>query len=329
MANISGIKRNGARKCGFVPVVRPYTKHLPFAIICISRPSCRALVVCILCLATAVLSQAQSTHTTNQPNALQGDGMAVQAMESFLTAAGGRQNLQQFSDFTGQGTITYFSSSKPTHGFVTVRGRRDQRLVLLAKLEDGREIKWMVNRGTGKFQGAGGRVSATQPAVAMSLGALMFSGGRVVNMGQQGATFTSAGTELVGQTSALKIGVLLHREVGDYVAFHYIEQATGHLVKIAERAHLGRRVPLTAASSIHTSASSNSARSNAKTIPAVSDTDKSPAYLREFTYGDYRQVGSVQMPFSISESLNGQLLWQMQLTSIQPAAGMHDSDLSF
>jgi len=52
-------------------------------------------------------------------------------------------------------------------------------------------------------------------------------------------------------------------------------------------------------------------------------------YVQVVTYGDYRAVGTVMLPFSYQQTLNGQMQWTLQLASIQLAPAVDASYFAF
>lgn len=52
-------------------------------------------------------------------------------------------------------------------------------------------------------------------------------------------------------------------------------------------------------------------------------------YLRVITYGDYRAVNGLEIPFQYRETLNGQVLWTLQLSDVQLNQGLSQSDFHF
>lgn len=55
----------------------------------------------------------------------------------------------------------------------------------------------------------------------------------------------------------------------------------------------------------------------------------SERYLCVITYGDYQAVNGMQIPFLYQESLNGQLLWTLQLNQVQLNQGLSQSEFQF
>jgi hypothetical protein len=52
-------------------------------------------------------------------------------------------------------------------------------------------------------------------------------------------------------------------------------------------------------------------------------------YLRVMTYGDYRAVRGMLVPYNYEETLNGQALWTLQLQQMHLDNGISDSDFHF
>jgi hypothetical protein len=52
-------------------------------------------------------------------------------------------------------------------------------------------------------------------------------------------------------------------------------------------------------------------------------------YVQAITYGDYRQVDGIVLPFAYTQTLNGQRQWDLQLTSVQLGPQVDDTYFSF
>jgi hypothetical protein len=66
-------------------------------------------------------------------------------------------------------------------------------------------------------------------------------------------------------------------------------------------------------------------------IIAIQDTiypnnNAAEMFVHKVVYGDYRQVAGILAPFSIKEEISGQLVWALQIESLEPVATLTDSD---
>ncbi len=52
-------------------------------------------------------------------------------------------------------------------------------------------------------------------------------------------------------------------------------------------------------------------------------------YMRVITYGDYRMVNGVQIPFRFRESVNGRRIWTLQLSQVQFNGGTSEENFRF
>lgn len=67
-----------------------------------------------------------------------------------------------------------------------------------------------------------------------------------------------------------------------------------------------------------------------KSAAFVADSSSDPSrYLQVISYGDYQVSGRLTLPYLYSEQLNGQLLWTLQLNSIQLQNSLADSVFTF
>ena len=62
---------------------------------------------------------------------------------------------------------------------------------------------------------------------------------------------------------------------------------------------------------------------------AAGSTSESTRYLRVISYGDYQTTGGMVLPYLYSERFNGQLLWTLQLNSVELHPGLTDSEFTF
>lgn len=67
-----------------------------------------------------------------------------------------------------------------------------------------------------------------------------------------------------------------------------------------------------------------------KTVNAVIGSMESPAQLlRAISYDDYRVADGIKVPYQYRQTLNGQLLWTLQLNEIQLHIGLANSSFQF
>lgn len=102
---------------------------------------CLSSLWIVLLFASAIQAQEQPTSPTPVR-----DPQAISVLTRCLAAAGGSQAIAAIQDFTGTGTITYFSGDQNDSGSVTVRGRGLIQFRVDATLADGVH-SWIVSNG--------------------------------------------------------------------------------------------------------------------------------------------------------------------------------------
>lgn len=67
-----------------------------------------------------------------------------------------------------------------------------------------------------------------------------------------------------------------------------------------------------------------------KTAVWISENNSGPKTLLEITsFGDYRNVGGIMIPFAFQQTINGQKLWSLQLTDVRRDSGVDQSLFQF
>lgn len=67
-----------------------------------------------------------------------------------------------------------------------------------------------------------------------------------------------------------------------------------------------------------------------KSAGAIVGLDVTPArYLQVITYGDYRAVNGMQIPFQYQETIDGQLVWTLQLNQVSLNQGVSQTEFHF
>jgi hypothetical protein len=202
----------------------------------------------------------------------------------------------------GTGTITY-GSQDPTGYSASLSNLGADRFRLDVQTKKGLESVRIDGRG-GKVQSTDGKISLIPSDVA-SLAIFPFELPRVRNLHGGLATLHDRGLVLIG-------GVQLHRITYESQTldlplkgrtqptssiYMYFDPATHLLIKTASLVHLPQSRPV--------------------------------GFLSVVTYGDYRKVDGVLIPFRYSETVEGELCRTLQLSDVQLNPGLDSTYFDF
>ncbi len=250
--------------------------------------------------ASSSSSQATTMPTTKPP---QRDPQALGVLNQVLATSGGVTAFTAIQDFTASGTVTYFWAGEEVKGSVNLRGRGTDQFRIDASLPHGIR-SWAVSNGTGSIKEMDGTSQPISYYNATNLGSLTFPYFAIMAALQDSTTSVAdLGLMQVDgrqvrqihtrrQLDALNDTQAIFSELAtrDY----FIDPTTYQLLKVEDMAH-----------------------------PAQSLTEN---YQHEISFSDYRLVGGVLVPFTISETIAGQQTWTIQLNQISFNTGLTDSD---
>lgn len=212
------------------------------------------------------------------------DSSALDQVNKHLLAIG---NVA-WTGMQGTGQITYGGDKTSYPASLTILGERDFRLD--AQTANGTQ-SIRINGRMGKMQSADGRVDSLSPATA-STGLVQFPVLRTVDFRSQSISLTDQGSTSVD-------GLTLHR----------LRMESG-----AVAAKVGAPTPRTTVTDFYFDPKTNLLIKSANSIRlAGSGSDQ----IRVTTYEDYRQVNGSMIPFRFTQSLDGQVLWTLQLSDAQ------------
>jgi hypothetical protein len=230
------------------------------------------------------------------------DPQATALLGSVLNAGGGLSVLSSAADFTASGEITYYWAGQPDEGSVTLRGKGLDQFRLDAALPEGPR-SWSVSHGIGQLAKADGATNSIPGHNAINSGALTLPYlwlAAVASSPQ--TTVTSLGTVGVNgvETAAIRVqphyavsfdprGTLAQLTTRDF----FIDPQTFRIVKMEIMTH-----PV-------------------KTF--------SVSLPEDIYFSNYQRVDGISVPFTVTESINGQQIWMIQLSSIQFNSGLTDT----
>lgn len=254
------------------------------------------------CLVAIVLFCASFPQTSL---AQQKDARALEIVSASLSASGGAGTLSKIQDFTANGTIVYYWAGKEVHGSVLVRGRGTSQFRLDAELPEGTQ-SWIVSNGTGALKKMNGTVTPIPFHNAITFGALTLPSMKLLSaISKESSAILDKGEVTIEDQHFYRIQVRpvidAHDSRGDVnrlgIADYFFDPATNLIVAIFDKTH------------------------PAKTM--------SVSHQHAVYFGDYRAVGSVVVPFSVIETINGQRMWALTLKAIRFNTGLSDSDFQF
>ncbi len=268
-----------------------------------SRIRIIAVVVCSFALIIGSVSAQQPAPSPNSEQSHQRDPNALALLNQCLAAAGGLPALEALQDFSGSGSITYFWAGEEVQGSVTVRGRGATQFRFDAMLSTGTR-SWAVSDGEGSLKEADGTTQTIPYHNAVNLGSLTLPyPALVAALRDASMSVTDLGLVSVEGRQARQIRILKHIPSTNAAAISlgklaardfFVDLASFQIVKIQDLAH-----------------------------PLYTHLE---SYPHEISFADYRAVNGVIVPFAISERINGQQTWTVQLTDISFNSSLTERD---
>jgi hypothetical protein len=247
-------------------------------------------------LLAAIFAPIGFAQTQTSSQAPVQDPQAVAILTQVLTAAGGQPRLSTIQDFTASGNITY-DQPRNVGGNVTVRGTNLEQFRLDATLPTGirsqaitdGQITLKTEDGTVShlhFQAPLGPERTILPCLFLS--PVLNSGG--FSLSYKGIAQIDGGS--VHEIEVQEVMPALVDPSGAFREYHtidfFIDTSTFRVLMMQD------------------------------TVPQH--------LLRQIRFSDYRNVGGILVPFSISEQSGGLPTWTIQLNQISFNSGLQDSD---
>jgi hypothetical protein len=253
------------------------------------------LLLSILLLNVSV--SAQQTQQATTPTPAPKDPQAVSVVTQALNAAGGATAITAIADFASSGTVTYYSGPNPAlQGTVTIRGKGFTQFRIDTTLPSGTRSECTNGFTTMKQEDGSTQELHTQPPlypVRLALPTLQLSAA----LTSPGLSLAFKGTVDLNGSSAYDIqvqrafsGTMDPNSLRTmYLTVDYfIDVSTAHVVMMQD------------------------------TVPKGS--------LRQIRYSDFRMINGQGVPFSISETIEGQTIRVIHLNQISFNSGLQESD---
>lgn len=231
------------------------------------------------------------------------DPQALSILTQCLQAAGGSQAVSTIQDFTGSGTITYYSAGEQVQGTVTVKGRGLTQSRVDASLSDGVH-SWIVSKGATFEKNPDGSTSPLPSQNAVKPASATFPLPYLLSVLQDTSVSVSYG------------GLVTHDgvQVYDIVVQKMLSKSVDPLDTVG-----------------NTTKTHFFIDPNALVIQSVQDMayrkDGGPgASSHEIRFSGYQAVSGVLVPFSITEFVADQKTATIQLSQVGFNSGLTDSD---
>ena len=253
-------------------------------------------LVFISCLAVASQGQVQAGR----------DAQALQILANVAGTSAAPSASADVQDFMGTGTITYYWAGKEVQGAVTIRGRGIDQFRLDANLPGGMR-SWTVSHGKGALKEFDGTVTPISFHNAIALATLNLQHPHIsAALHDPSIAVAYKGLKQIGSQQFQDVRIVRHvipntdstipaGRIGQIDVL--IDPATFDVAGITDYTH-----------------------------PNDTFTVEVPHAVY---FSDYRQLNGIKAPYSISEWINNQKIWTIQLTTLAFNSGLTDADFGF
>ena len=228
-------------------------------------------------------------------------------LNAAVTAALGGSILRPVSDFTAAGTITYYWAGQQVQGTATLRARGFDQFRLDANIPNGTR-SYVVSHGVGWLKDTSGSITAIPYFNTINIGILSFPyAGITARLADPLTAISDLG--LVNSNSSTTQLHQVHVQrafpsvqdpngalAGWCVTDYFLDPQTSLVMQVVDQTR------------------------------AVGDPTQS--FAHEIDLGTYTVVNGVNVPMTVSESVEGQTIWQVQLSSISFNVGLTDADFA-
>jgi len=246
-----------------------------------------------LALLLSVTAFAPDGRAQTTQQAVVRDPQAITILNQSLAAIGGLPAVSSIQDYTGIGNITYYWTSQPVQGQVTVKGMGTQCFRTDAILPAGTRT-WAVSNFSGVLINPDGTSLTSSSTNLSTAGSLTLPYIRIASIlldtttsiTYLGTITTPSGQDYDIHFAPNPLGLNpTPPEISGVGSFDlYIDPTSYFVVELSETMH--------------------------------SDSHFQTTYIHEIDFSDYQKAVSILAPMNIIEKVSGQETWSMQLSSI-------------
>jgi hypothetical protein len=263
------------------------------------RRYCALILLVFIFGASLAAQQASPTSTTQA----QVDPQAVTILNQVMAAAGGSVIVSTVQDVTASGTITFSWAGQDVSGNATLKGRGTGQFRLDASLPDGSRT-WTTSNGREFKKDANGTVTQSRYHIPANFTNLTFP------LAELAVALQDPSISLIYVALETKNSVQVHHIRLTKTAFPNSD-AMGLTRKAATKDFLV-----------------DAATFQIRSVVSVAFQKDNPGLTcpREIEYSDYRTINGIQVPFSITELIDGQNTFTIQLNQLSFNNSLSDSD---
>lgn len=224
---------------------------------------------------------------------------AISFLTQAVTAAGGSATIAAIQDFTAEGSITHNWADNPEQGQLTIKSRGAGQFRLDSQVSEG-TWSYILNNGAAQLTLPDGSIYPIAYHNALNSGALTWPTARLsAALLDPTVSVIDLGLVQIGNTQARGIRTIRSGPFAGFTQTDYFLDPTHFIVlRFQDQVH--------------------------------PDNDAiNGATLRQLDFSNYQQVNGVLVPFSVAQSVAGQTVWTIQLTSVVFNSGLSDSDFQF
>jgi hypothetical protein len=256
-----------------------------------------------LCITSTWAQQTQQATTPAPPP--QRDTQALTVITQSLTALGGVNPLSAIQDFKGLGTITYYWAGKEVSGDARVRGRAPDSFRLDANLPEGTR-SYAFSNLAGSLRDYTGKISQIPLHNLLNTRIPIFP--HFAMKEALNDESTSISHESVVDVAGQKMNrIRIQRNLSAandpggtiskfLVTDYFVDAATGFVTKVSDVTH-----PI-------------------ETL--------SVEYPRDYELEQYQKFSGINFPTLIREKINGQVIWELHVSSVSFNTGLVDNDFT-
>ncbi len=267
-------------------------------------PRVCSLLVCLVLSVVPLGAQSTSTQTASIPPTR--DPQAISTLTQYLNNSGGSGAIGSIQDFTGTGNITYFWAGSEVQGTVTVRGIGTTGFRLDAVLPAGSR-SWFTYQGQGAVKEVTGTISPISARNGINLTAQIVPSAAIY----AALTDTTYGISPSNPTTFNGSPAFV---VQIQKTFSVTDDPTGDMTKWGVKSFVFDAQSGVLLETLDT---------------AHPDVGPDRDWKHEILFSGYQQVGGLTVPFAITEKIEGQQTWSIQLQSMTFNTGLTSQVFQF